>query len=65
MYPSVEKNTPDRALLQNMLDDFMKRHASLLQSILDREQHPDMTTARKLSDLDQKQWRRKRQKEKV
>jgi hypothetical protein len=43
-----------------MLDEFMKWHACLLQSILEREQHPDMTTARKLPDLDQAQWRRER-----
>ena len=26
-----------------------------LQSLLERQQHPDMTTARRLSDLDEKQ----------
>ena len=43
-----------------MLEEFMTWHASLLQSLLERQQHPDMTTARKLSDLDQAPWRRER-----
>ena len=47
-----------------MLEEFMTWHASLLQSLLERQQHPDMTTARRLSDLDQKQWRAERQQRK-
>ena len=39
----------------------MTWHASLLQSLLERQQHPDMTTARRLSDLDEMQWRAERQ----
>ena len=49
---SVQKEAPNRALLQNMLEEFMDWHSSLLQSILERQQDPDMTTARKLSDLE-------------
>ena len=49
---SVQKDAFSRALLQNMLEEFMDWHSSLLQSILERQQDPDMTTARKLSDLE-------------
>ena len=47
-----------------MLDLFMTWHASMLHSIVERQQHPDMAIARKLSELDQKQWRAKRQQHK-
>ena len=43
-----------------MLEEFMTWHASLLQSILEHQTHTDMTTARRLSDLDQKQWQQRR-----
>ena len=46
-----------------MLEDFMTWHASLLQSILEHQDHPDMTTAGRLSDLDQKQWQQRRDKQ--
>ena len=62
--PLRQKKTANKVLLQNMLEDFMTWHASLLQSLLERQQHPDMTTARRLSDLDQKQWRAERQQRK-
>ena len=54
-----------RALLQNMLQEFMTWHASLLQWLLERQKHPNTTFARRLSDLDQKEWQieRRRQKE--
>ena len=58
------KEAPTRALLQNMLEEFMNWHASLLQSILQRQKDPQMATARKLSDLDQTQWRRERRQRK-
>ena len=48
------------ALLQNMLEEFMTWHASLLRSLLDHKQHPDVIMARKLSDLDQSEWQRQR-----
>ena len=48
-----------------MLEDFMTWHASLLQSILEHQDHPDMTTARRLSDLDQKQWQQRRRQTKL
>ena len=52
--------TVDNALLQNMLDEFMTWHASLLQSIQGRKDEPHMAIARRLSDLDQKQWQQQR-----
>ena len=53
-------NAPTKALLQDMLEEFMTWHASLLQSLLDHKQHPDVIMARKLSDLDQSEWQRQR-----
>ena len=47
-----------------MPEEIMTWHASLLQSLLERQQHPDMTTARRLSNLDEKQWRAERQQRK-
>ena len=58
------REPPNKALLQNMLEAFMIWHASLLHSLLEREKHPDMTIARKLSDLDHRQWREERQQRK-
>ena len=43
----------------------MTWHASLLQSIIERKNDPDMTIARKLSDLTQKQWQQLRQQTKA
>jgi len=49
-----------RAPLQTMLEDLMIWHASLLRSLVKRQEHPDMATARMLSDLDQKPWNSQR-----
>ena len=51
-------------MLQSMLEDLMTWHASLLQSILDRQNHPDMANARKLAALDQTVWRMHRRERK-
>jgi hypothetical protein len=56
----LRRKTPTKALLQNMLEEFMIWHASLLQSIHDQQQHPDMIEAHKLSALDQKPWQKQR-----
>ncbi len=56
----LRRKTPTKALLQNMLEELMTWHASLLQSILERQQHPDMIEAHKLSALDQKPWQKQR-----
>ena len=47
-------------MLQNMLEDLMIWHASLLQSILDCQGHPNMQIARRLSSLDHKLWQKQR-----
>ena len=52
---------PTKAMLQNLLiDDLMVWHGSLLQSILEHRNHPDMANARKLSALDQQKWQMQR-----
>ena len=61
MYIPVKKKTPNEVLLQNMLDEFMSWHASLLQSIVQCKAHPDMAIALKLSDLNEGVWRETRQ----
>ena len=55
---------PTRALLQNMLEEFMTWHASLLIYLLEGQRQPGMDTQRKLSDLGQKEWRAERRSKK-
>ena len=50
--------------LQSMVQELMTWHASLLQSILDRQQDPRMEFAHKCSAKDQQEWRRHRHEEK-
>ena len=50
--------------LQCMIQELMNWHASLLQSILHRQQHPGMEDAHKCSAKDQGEWRRDRQEDK-
>jgi len=62
----LTSEAPSKAILQSMLEDLMTWHASLLHSILDHQNHPDMANARKLAALDQTDWRihrRERKKE--
>ena len=58
--PMRFKKVINRALLQNMLDEFMKWHRSLLQYIVECKAHPDMAIALKLSDLNEGEWRETR-----
>ena len=60
----LQRKPAQRAMLQNMLEEFMTWHASFLQCLHDREQHPNTITARRLSDLDQKQWQTERRRKK-
>jgi len=60
----LRRKAPSKAMLQSMLEDLMTWHASLLQSILDRQNHPDMANARKLAALDQTVWRMHRRERK-
>jgi len=50
------RQAPTRALLQSMLQDFMTWHASLLDSILRRPNHPGRANARMLAALGQTKW---------
>ena len=49
--PSMKNEALTKSLLQNMLGEFMTWHASLLQSLIQRQNHPDVIMARKLLDL--------------
>ena len=59
-------NTPTRRkaltkeMLQDMLEQFMHWYASLLNSIVEHQSHPDMENARKLASLDYKMWTQQR-----
>ena len=50
--------------LQSMVQELMTWHASMLQSILDRQQHPGMADAHRCGAKDQNEWRRHRREEK-
>ena len=52
------------ALLQNMLQEFMTWHGSLLRWLADKETDPNMIMARKLSDLNLKAWQIERRRRK-
>ena len=58
------KEALTKAVFQNMFQELMTWHASLLQSLLDREGHPDMKHARKLSALNEQTWQMQRREEK-
>ena len=47
-------NVIDKALLQNMLKEFMTWHAAMLDYILEIKKHPAMAMAIRLSDLNEK-----------
>jgi len=55
----------NKSKLQSMIRELMTWHASLLQSILQRQQDPGMEHAHMCSAKDQKEWRRNRQEEKA
>ena len=62
LFDAPLRETPPReAEVQSMLEEAMHWYASMLQSILEHEEHPDMECARKLACLDQDEWRRGRQ----
>jgi len=64
--PPLQRKLPDcyKALLQNMLEEFMTWHASLLRWLLARQKDPNMIIAQRLSDLDQKEWQTQRRRKK-
>ena len=53
-----------KAMFKNMLEELMIWHASLLQSLLDRQENPDMKHVRRLSALNEQKWQRQRREEK-
>ena len=64
--PPLQRKLPDcyKALLQNMLEEFMMWHASLLRWLLARQKDPNTIIAQRLSDLDQKEWQTQRRRKK-
>ena len=58
--PVRYKKVINKALLQNMLDEFLIWHRSLLQYIVKKKAHPDMDWQKKLSDLNEHEWREAR-----
>ena len=58
--PVRYKKVLNKALLQNMLDEFLIWHRSLLQYIAKKKAHPDMDWQKKLSDLNEHEWREAR-----
>ena len=53
-----------KAMFQDMLEELMIWHASLSQSLVDRQAHPDMKHARRLSALNEHTWQMQRREEK-
>ena len=47
-----------------MLEEFLKWHASLLKWLRNRENDPNTIVARKLSDLNEKEWQAERRRKK-
>ena len=47
----LRRKATTKAMFQNMLEELMNWHASLLQSLLHRQENPDMKHVRKLSAL--------------
>ena len=62
--PLGQKKALTKPKLQSMVQELMHWHASLLQSILLRLQHPGMEDAHKWSAKDQEEWRKDRREDK-
>jgi len=60
----LRRTPPPKALLQNMLAEFVMWHSSLLKWLLAREKDPNMPVAHQLSDPKLKPWRVDRQRQK-
>jgi hypothetical protein len=56
----MQPDARTQALLQNMLEEFMIWYASLLQSIIDPNNHPAVVLANRLPDLGQHEWSKQR-----
>ena len=60
----LRRTPPPKALLQNMLAEFVTWHSSLSKWLLAREEDPNMPVAHQLSDPNLKPWRVDRQRRK-
>ena len=60
----LQRQPPQRAAMETMLEELMIWHASLLQWLVERQNDPNTIIAQKLSDLDQKQWQTERRRRK-
>ena len=60
----LRRQPGEAAHLQNMLEEFLIWHSSLLQWLTKRQKDPKTIMAQKLSDLDQKQWQAERRRRK-
>ena len=54
--PPIRTEPPTRAMLENMLEECMTWHARLLRSLVEQASSSHTITARKLSDLNEKEW---------
>ena len=54
----VRKEKPSREMLQSILEDGMRWHASLLHSLVEHNERPGLAHARRMSDLEHTAWRR-------
>ena len=57
----VRREKPTQKLLQSILDDGMRWHDSLPQSLVEHDKRPGLAHARQTSDLQQTAWRRQKQ----
>ena len=58
--PLRYKKVINKAMLQNMLDELMQWHSSLLEYIVKKKEDPNMAIAKRLSDIDEGEWREQR-----
>ena len=65
LYPPFHNEKPSKAMLQNMLEEFMTWHARLLHYLLEGQQQPNAIIARRLSDPGQQQWQAERRRQKA
>ena len=56
----LQKQPLRRAAMETMLEEVMTWHACLLQWLVKRQDNPNTIIARKLSDLNQKEWQAER-----
>ena len=57
----IRKEKPSQELLQSIIEDGMRWHASLLQSLVLHKERPGLAHARRMSNLLDTVWRREKQ----